>query len=460
MKVAPKTNEMNELCIEELWHFLKSAKNIFITYSEAEGEKPSYELKKLIRVNGVLAYSYADYDEAVKAERKGENLARYAGSVSGASEMALTLDGAPYQASLKEAVGEENLPKERKIEPFLEEAKEIFLKSKATSVSALQTYFDCPFKYFISYALSVKKAKDGKVEPVDIGLLLHKIVEKFVESGMPDDVAKFVEKAAPLALDEFEKYRYKTNEDIFLRLKGEAVKLCTIVAEQVKAGSFKPIATECSFGKSDSTLETITYPSGVRLMGEIDRIDEFERYARVIDYKTGRSKFDYNDLYFGRKIQLMIYMQVLRKNGYLPAGVFYFPSAFSWGDDEFSHRLCGPFNTENDLLTAFDRALEDEAKSSVIEIATKRKKNGELSFRSSKLTCTQAELEKMCDYAEKVAGEAIEEIARGVVDPSPASSDRASACDYCDYYSICGGAKGKERYTSGVDKAQIVGDDE
>jgi ATP-dependent helicase/DNAse subunit B len=111
-------------------------------------------------------------------------------------------------------------------------------------------------------------------------------------------------------------------------------------------------------------------------------------------------------------------------------------------------------------LTAFDRALEDEAKSSVIEIATKRKKNGELSFRSSKLTCTQAELEKMCDYAEKVAGGAIEEIARGVVDPSPASSDRASACDYCDYYSICGGAKGKERYTSGVDKAQIVGDDE
>ncbi len=459
MRVVPRQTEKNATCRDELWQFLKSAQSLFITYSEAEGSKPSYELRLLSRANEIKIHSSADVEFAIKAETNAQKIAASLGSVAGATELILIGEDVPYVESIRKAVGTENLPKKRVEKAFSEEAKHIFTKSNVTSVSALQTYFDCPFKYFMSYVLYIKKAQDGKIEPVDVGLFLHKMVEKYVEEYMPADIVEFVDKQAPLILDQLEKYRYKSNERIFLRLKDEAVKLCEIVVEQLAAGAFSPKITESSFGKSDSDLETITFPSGVKLVGEIDRVDVYGDYARVIDYKTGRAKFDYNDLYFGRKIQLMIYMQIMRKNGYFPAGAFYFPTAMSWDDGEYSHRLNGPFNAMEKLLWAEDSKLLYATKSTVIELTTRYDKNKKLSYYKTKLACNEGELKKLCDYAQAVAECAVDEIRRGNVKPSPAMLDRGSVCKYCEYAAVCGGGAGKERYTLGADKQNAIVED-
>lgn len=454
IKIEPRAKKTNELCRDELWHFLKSADELFITYSQADGSKPSYDLRLLSQVNGVEMLSYEECEQLLKRESDPIKIAKGLGSYLGATEYALVEESVPFISSLRKVVGAQSFSVEAPEKPFTKDQKRIFLRSKRTSVSALQTYFDCPYKYFLSYALRVKKLEDGKVTPIDIGLMLHKIAERFVNEGLPKDVKSFVEKEIPLLLSKYEKYNYKNNERIFKRLLVEAEKICSIIAYQIESGLFVPYKTECSFGKEDSVLDTITYPSGVTLNGEIDRIDLYGDYARVIDYKTGTIKFDYNDLYFGRKIQLMIYMQVLIKNGYKPAGLFYFPSVVSWRDDEFSHRLRGAYCVDGELLTAQDESLIQPVKSKVIEITMKESKAG-LFWHGNQMASTSDELYAMCAYAEKVAGRAIEEILGGNATPSPASKKKGSACDYCDYRAVCSENK-ITRNTDGAKKKAVT----
>ena len=67
----------------------------------------------------------------------------------------------------------------------------------------------------------------------------------------------------------------------------------------------------------DGTL--LRYPLGedryLRLVGQIDRIDEYNRdghtYGMVIDYKSGSTSVNAQEIYYGLKLQLMTYLLAL-----------------------------------------------------------------------------------------------------------------------------------------------------
>ncbi len=179
-------------------------------------------------------------------------------------------------------------------------------------------------------------------------------------------------------------------------------------------------------------------------MGNIDRIDAYGDYARVIDYKTGACDFDYADVYYGKKIQLPVYLRVLIENGYRPAGAFYFPLASSWSDDEYTHRLIGPFNTDEDVLRATDPELvAEEGKSKVVAASTFIMKSGIRSFYGSRRAVTESTLGKIASYAVAVADGAAREIRDGYIEPTPLD-DGAIACNRCDFRNACL-RKGKTR---------------
>ena len=74
----------------------------------------------------------------------------------------------------------------------------------------------------------------------------------------------------------------------------------------------------------------------IHLKGRIDRIDLCEDgdllYLKIIDYKTGKTKFDLMEAYYGLQLQLVVYMDAAlekeqRKHPdkkVVPAGIFYY----------------------------------------------------------------------------------------------------------------------------------------
>lgn len=438
LKVEPKNNKKNELCRDELWQFLKTAQNLFLYCVNGDESKPACDLKILLKKNNLKEENYAQVLARRKEESDLNALVYELGSKQGVIEFALGDREGKLFESLLSLVERNDLFEEKNYGEKKLSVKSLFFASGATSVSALQTYFTCPYKYFLQYGLYVRKKDDGEVTPIDVGLLLHKIIENYVKENMPEDVHSFVQKSVPLALEEFEKYSYSDeSEKILNRLMKEAEKLCNVAREQIRAGDFVPIGTEVSFGKENSTLKTVSYPSGVSLMGEIDRIDAYKDFARVIDYKTGSVEFSYSDLYYGKKIQLMIYMRILINNGYRPAGFFYFPFAVAWRDDEYSHRLTGAFNTDFEVITAFDRSVAQGGKSKVFEGEVKIGKEGKISFGRNAKAKSEEELFALTQYAEKVAGKAIDDINEGRISARPSVSGMNSSCAYCEYKSVC-----------------------
>lgn len=438
IKIAPKTEEKTELCRDELRHFLKGAKRLILTYTEEDGAKPSYDLIKIMRENGLKPRTFALTDEE---KTDPVTLARFLSVSAGAYESVMLNPSMPNAGSVLAASENAAI----KIDPVPDEKlSEPVGAGQTTSVSALQTYFRCPRMYFFGYGLKIKKREEGKVNAVDVGLLLHKIAENYVNEGCPDDCESFVKSALPEAVKLFDKYGYAVNERILSRVEKEAIKLAAVIKTQIRIGNFKPIATEKSFGKQDSELKTVTLPCGVGLMGNIDRIDAYGDYARVIDYKTGACDFDYADVYYGKKIQLPVYLRVLIENGYRPAGAFYFPLASSWSDDEYTHRLIGPFNTDEDVLRATDPELvAEEGKSKVVAASTFVMKSGIRSFYGSRRAVTESTLGKIASYAVAVADGAAREIRDGYIEPTPLD-DGAIACNRCDFRNACL-RKGKTR---------------
>lgn len=435
--LGPKTPEKNELARFELNRLLSSSGRIVVTYGE-DGAKPSYDCRRLL-----LSSSPEIIENEITGGLDEVEICARLGSEAGALEHLLTHLSAPYAPSIVEALGEKCIPYIRKTENVhaLSPTRKLFMRDGRTSVSAIQTYFSCPYKYFFQYGLRLKPDADGKVTPLDTGNLLHAVIERYVSEKMPDDVPTFVRRVVSEQSEITDKYRLEANGRVIADLVAEAETLCLAVRRQIEAGEFTLRGTEIPFGRAESPFARVKLGGGVELEGKMDRVDEWKGYARVIDYKTGAASFSYADLYYGQKIQLMLYLYVLEKSGYRPAGAFYFPFSVGWRDDEFSHVLSGAYNADPDVLLAFDRGMTEKGKSRVIAASVTSFSGGRVKIRKNKLAVTEDDLMGLARYARSVADGAVREIEGGFISPSPVrTSFRSTSCDYCDYRAICGGA--------------------
>ncbi|MBQ6811655.1 MAG: PD-(D/E)XK nuclease family protein, partial [Agathobacter sp.] len=195
----------------------------------------------------------------------------------------------------------------------------------------------------------------------------------------------------------------------------------------------------------------------VQLKGRIDRLDTYQEdnrvYVKVIDYKSGSTKFDLLKIYHGTQLQLVVYMNAameLEKKKHpgreiVPGGLFYYhiddPVIEVTGEmteleikDAVLKELKpdGVVNSEEAIYRAMDDAFE--SKSDVIPVELK--KSGELSSRSSVVTTEEFDILK--EYVNKSIIEKGNEIYSGNVKVSPFVEGQSSGCEYCPYKSVCG----------------------
>ncbi len=186
------------------------------------------------------------------------------------------------------------------------------LRTRPASPSALATYSECPYRYFLHAIVHLTPRPDPSVveslDPVTLGALHHAcqalLVRRVAESGVdPTDprnaahvrhLAKTV--VAELAADA--RSRLDPLLDSVFERDVQALErdvLGAVDRETASGDGFLPLYAELGFGLEKTTLdprsldEPARLPGGFLLRGAIDRVDRRPSgEVRVTDFKTGR----------------------------------------------------------------------------------------------------------------------------------------------------------------------------
>ncbi len=215
------------------------------------------------------------------------------------------------------------------------------LRDRVYSVTQLESYGSCPFRYFAEKVLRLRippVVEDG-ITPAERGALLHEILfEFYVErraKRMPT-MAECTEEEFSSAIDRMREIArtrldsvmtddalWEAEKHLYLgaaERKGILSDFLTL--ERAQSYDVRPAYFELAFGtraggrKSMDPLLMIPDPlrvGEVRLRGKIDRLDTGNGAAKIIDYKTGSGLISRDELELGMSLQLPVYLYAVER---------------------------------------------------------------------------------------------------------------------------------------------------
>ena len=364
-----------------------------------------------------------------------------------------------------------------------EDAKALFAyEDYSLSPSRLEGFAHCPFRHFVRYGLRPQELDEFEISPLSLGTVHHACLQKISEwlSEPSREVGKPV-------TDPASRWMTVTKEELEEKMRGIAAEVqaeedegvmqagpkesyqagriadvCTQFAWamvlQVRKGSIETMQFESEFkrGKELPPVRIETPLGTVYLEGKIDRLDTLAgrdgTYANVIDYKSGKNKFDPRQAANGLMLQLGIYLEAaLGRGDAKPAGVFYYRiqepekaveaenlasdglSEEIWTKMQDAYKMDGYFVDSPDVIHAIDKdALADRA-SSVINYKVTQK--GTQARGSGAVS--EAEFEAFrTAFREKLA-EICTRLMQGELAAAPRKLKSGTACTYCDYKGVC-----------------------
>ena len=354
-------------------------------------------------------------------------------------------------------------------------ANRIYGTELKTSISNLEDYAACPFKFFLARGLCAEERKEFEVDSRERGSFQHEILMEFhrhlqSEGKRWRDLTKA---GARELLGEIGRSLQQTfRQGLFSSAPERCFTARTLIESlqnfiEVLAGwapqyLFEPQAVEISFGMEEGLKGwRIDLGNGHHLLlrGRIDRVDlqrqpNGEAYAVVIDYKSSGQELEQVKLINGLDLQLLAYLGVLRDasnaaemfgpSKLVPGGAFYVSLRSHGGagrnrievlqetearrQSGYQHR--GRFRA--DLLHAFDN--RQGAKGDQFRYALK--KDGAFSKKGNE-ALSEREFLGLVDQIKEFLRQYAQEIYEGNVRIEPYRHKSHKACDYCDYLSVC-----------------------
>ncbi len=311
------------------------------------------------------------------------------------------------------------------------------------SVSQIESYAACPFLHFSQYVLGLKERKVFQVAVNDVGSFLHRMLEISL-TDYHKQMEKALEQNEKLAIHrQFVCTDYRQMAiDLFAAVAGENIspismdpgflgnagsKIIRVAQHSLRAiyrdispVGYEPDKMEWSFGEDQKAQLALQLESGrtIRFRGVIDRVDlDRENQAfRIIDYKSGNKKIDYESLYAGLSMQLPAYVYAYGKANpdwiSKDAAYFYLTAPMIGVSD-----LCGK-PPEEILINQIDK---------------------EYSLRSVHLESDALELSSQ--YAVRKMHDYCRSLFEGEFSVSPqvtSSKSSKPACEFCSYTAVCG----------------------
>ncbi|HIT91252.1 MAG TPA: helicase-exonuclease AddAB subunit AddB [Candidatus Merdenecus merdavium] len=353
-------------------------------------------------------------------------------------------------------------------------ANALYGKVLENSVTRLERYAACAFAHFMGYGLKLSERKTYTFEPVDMGNILHHILEDFSKQlehssydwfTLPDDKREeMVEFSLDKIITDDDKavlHSSARNEYMITRIRRIVKRTIWGLQEQIKRGSFTPKSYEVSFAMAEN-LESLNIAlskdESLKLKGRIDRLDTYETedtlYIKIIDYKSGNTSFDMVELYYGLQLQLVVYLNAaveMNKQDYpnkevVPGGILYYNMKDPMtekeeqvdSEEEIKQkilkelRMSGLVNSDIEVIQHLDKTMEKSSK--VIPVTLN--KEGFPTKTSS--VASKEQFEVLSNYVNDKISKIGKEILNGNMNVEPYELGTKNSCEYCQYKKICG----------------------
>ncbi len=357
-------------------------------------------------------------------------------------------------AALEEAVK----PKNRVIAPTT--ARKLYGENIYMSPSKFDNFSRCRFMHFCRDGLKARKLQPAEFDVLQRGTLVHYVLEKIIKT-YGKSVAEFDDTAVNDAVEHFtEEYLdsvtgYRSVETVRMKFIVSTIKrmlkfIVGRLAEEFAQSDFVPAGCELSIGADDGAdIPTLDIPleSGGKLVlnGVIDRLDTWNGYIRVVDYKTGQRKFKLPDILMGQNMQMLIYLYAAVKSGRFgdkPAGIFYMPSSRDRKNSAADRRMSGIMVADPQLVRAMDKTGG--------EFVPKLGNTPDNNF-----VC-EGDFERIFDFIERKLMLSGDMIMSGDIAVDPVDGIDSPACKYCDFAAVCGIGDAGHRKAEKMKNSQVL----
>jgi ATP-dependent helicase/nuclease subunit B len=359
-----------------------------------------------------------------------------------------------------------------------QETEKLYGPELQVSVSALEDFAECPFKFFIRRGLRAEERLEFEIDAKEKGSFQHEVLKEFhgqlQAQGKrwrdlePGEARERIRRLGEEQLPRFRSGLFAASAEREFTgrqlIEGLEKLMQTLVRWNRDQYGFDPHAVEIDFGLGERGLPgwrlDLDEGRALVLRGRIDRVDlcptgqPGEALGVVIDYKSSERRIDPVKLYHGLELQLLAYLGVLRHladpqqalgvTRLRPAGVFYVslrgrpPSgktrrevlsgATAVRPNPYQH--LGRF--DRNFLKQFDR--RDMDKGDQFKFAVNQ--DGQFAKRGNEAMPAQ-EFAQLLEAVEAHLRRIGREIFAGRVQAEPYRINAEKACDRCDYRAVC-----------------------
>ncbi|MBN2841899.1 MAG: PD-(D/E)XK nuclease family protein, partial [Sedimentisphaerales bacterium] len=375
-------------------------------------------------------------------------------------------------------IAKEGLKSTNKAELSPEMAKEIAGNDHMeTSISKLEEYSRCPFRFFSKYMLKLNERKPFGLQAVDMGSYYHAVLcEEFrilqnrgqnwheIENEqlpqLVEDASQEVCRHNPEVIELIEKT--SRNSYMFAKARQDLVKLSLTICQAARVSNFRQEQAEFGFGgqQDQTTGLHLTLPDAYKviLTGKIDRIDTWcqqgqNKAVAIYDYKLSDKKFDWVKFYSGLELQLACYLLIAAEQyqggNNQPAGMFFLetrPATIRYNtpmpqNKDSSEPQINSAGVKYNGLVNSDYALNLETNlesGSQFYSGLKKPKSGDNAGIIAGPNCVSDEtIKAVMSYSRNILTDIANNIITGKIEILPYRYKMETACTNCPYDQVC-----------------------
>ncbi|WP_165981040.1 helicase-exonuclease AddAB subunit AddB [Macrococcus lamae] len=351
---------------------------------------------------------------------------------------------------------------------------ELYGEEIKASVSRFESYNNCPFQHFAAHGLRLNERTPFEFQHFELGNIFHhalKVISEEIKDSIitmsSDSLRQYVEVTLKGLLPEVQ-YQVLYSRAYYQFMISQITKILTetltALQFQQSRSQFRMAKFEQSFNteptrRNQFEVQKLYTNRGIpiSIRGQIDRIDVLEGhdkdYVSIVDYKSSSHELDLREVYYGKQMQMLTYMDVVLQNhcrltekSLSPAAMLYFHVKapfinYKNRNDISNHsltyfeqfRLQGYIIDDLNVASKLDTSLDIGVKSAVIP--AKLKKDG--TFYSSSRTLSEQDMLKLIDINRSNFVSTAEHIMDGHTKVAPLEFDGRLPCQFCAFKSTC-----------------------